>query len=85
VSVVQNKTYLEEMLTAELRKEQPHIPPVSISSDGEFAIYNVQDRYTVRKLSPTAKGVFAFREILNGSKKHRFSFNHSQRTLKGDL
>jgi hypothetical protein len=47
VSVVQNKTYLEEMLTAELRKEQPHIPPVSISSDGEVAIYNVQDRYTV--------------------------------------
>ena len=52
---MQNKTYLEEMLTAELRKEQPHIPPVSISSDGEFAIYNVKDRYTVRKLSPTAK------------------------------
>jgi len=52
---VEYKSYLEEILTIELRKEEPHITRVSISSDGEFAIYNVKDRYTVRKLSPTAK------------------------------
>jgi len=52
---VQNKSYLEEMLTAELRREQPYITRVSVSSDGEFAICNVKDRYTVRKLSPAAK------------------------------
>jgi hypothetical protein len=52
---VEHKANLEEILTAELRKEQPHITRVSVSSDGEFAIYNVKDRYTVRKLSPAAK------------------------------
>jgi hypothetical protein len=52
---VQYKVDLEEILTTELRKQQPYISTVSISSDGEFAIYSVNDRYTVRKLSPAAK------------------------------
>ena len=52
---MQYKVNLEEILTIELRKQQPHISQVSISSDGEFAIYNVNDRYTVKKLSPAAK------------------------------
>jgi hypothetical protein len=52
---VQFKIDLEEILTTLLRKQQPHISEVSISSDGEFAIYNINDRYTVRKLSRAAK------------------------------
>lgn len=49
------KNQLEEILTDIIRKEQPKISPVTISSDGEFAIYNLADCYNVRKLSPKAK------------------------------
>jgi hypothetical protein len=52
---VQYKDRLEQLLTDALRKELPHISHVTVSSDGEFAIYNIADRYTVRKLSPAAK------------------------------
>lgn len=52
---MQTKSYLEDMLTTELRKEQPQITRVTISNDCEFAIYHIDDRYTLRKLSPAAK------------------------------
>jgi hypothetical protein len=38
-----------------VRQKQPNVSPVTISSDGEFAIYNFADQYNVRKLSPAAK------------------------------
>ena len=49
------KDRLEEILTVKLRVEQPNISAVTISVDGNFAIYNVKDRYQLRKLSPAAK------------------------------
>lgn len=49
------KEQLEQILRDIIRKEQPNISRVNISNDGEFAIYNVADRYNVRKLSPAAK------------------------------
>lgn len=51
----QYRAYLEEFLTSEIRKQQPLVSRVSVSFDGEFAIYNIADRYTLRKLSPAAK------------------------------
>jgi hypothetical protein len=50
---------LEQILTAELREKQGGISLVRLSADGQFAIYNVGDRYTLRRLSPAA------REFLN--------------------
>jgi hypothetical protein len=52
---VQYTANLEELLTLEVRKQEPLISHVSVSHDGEFAIYNLDDQYTLRKLSPPAK------------------------------
>jgi len=43
------------MLTAEVRKREPLASDVTISFDGQFAIYRVADRYTLRKLSKAAR------------------------------
>ena len=50
------KAELEELLTTELRKSNSQITHVAVSFDGQFAIYNVADRYALKKLSPAAKG-----------------------------
>jgi hypothetical protein len=52
---VQHKVRLEQLLTETLRKEQPKISTVSISSDGEFAVCNIESKYWLLKLSPAAK------------------------------
>lgn len=49
------KELLEQILTDAIRKEQPNVSRVTISTDREFAIYNFADQYNVRKLSPAAK------------------------------
>ncbi len=49
------KTHHEQILTSELRKHGPQPSSVAISFDGQFAIYNVADRYILRKLSKTAR------------------------------
>jgi len=49
------KSSLEQILTSELRKHGPLRSSVAISFDGQFAIYNVADQYTMRKLSKTAQ------------------------------
>jgi hypothetical protein len=47
---------LEQFLTSELRKRDPKTSRVTISLDGQFAIYYVEgDRYQLRKLSPQAR------------------------------
>jgi len=45
----------EQILTSELRKHGPQPANVSISFDGQFAIYNVADRYILRRLSKKAQ------------------------------
>jgi hypothetical protein len=49
------KAQLEEVLTSELRKREPQASAVSISFDGQFAIYRVKDMYKLRKLSKVAQ------------------------------
>jgi hypothetical protein len=51
---VKYKAELEEILTLEVCKQQQGISRVSVSADGQFAIYNVAACYTVRRLSPAA-------------------------------
>ena len=53
--ILQYKAELERILTWELRKREQLIRDVSIVGNGEFALYNVADRYTVRRLSGAAK------------------------------
>ena len=53
--ILQYKAELERILTGELRKREQLIRDVSIVANGEFAVYNVADRYTVRRLSGAAK------------------------------
>lgn len=50
-----HKAELEHILTDMLRHVEPKTPAVTVSSDGEFAIYNVGSRYQLLKLSPAAK------------------------------
>ena len=45
--VVKFKVELEQMLTSEVRKQKPEISHVSVSFDGQFAIYNEDARYTL--------------------------------------
>ncbi len=49
------KAELEQIRTSEVRKQKPQITHVSVSFDGQFAIYNEGDRYTLRRLSAAAK------------------------------
>jgi hypothetical protein len=51
---VKYKAELEEILTLKVCKQQEGISSVSVSADGQFAIYNVANRYIVRRLSPAA-------------------------------
>ena len=69
---VQYKADLEQLLTVELRKQQPEVSSVTISSDGEFAIYHVEDRYQVRKLSQSAKDFLSNGDIERLNKKSLF-------------
>ena len=50
-----HRAILEQTLTSEMRKLEPRTSDVTISSDGQFAIYHVADRYNLRKLSKVAK------------------------------
>ena len=49
------KAELEQILTSEVRKKKPEISHVSVSFDEQFAIYNEDARYTLRRLSAAAK------------------------------
>jgi len=49
------KPAIERVLTAELRKLHPQLSNVTVSFDGQFAIYHVDDRYMLRKLSKAAR------------------------------
>ena len=64
---MQYKTELERILTSELRKHQPQICAVSIVGDGEFAVYNVADRYSVRRLSGAGKEFLRSGQMMAGS------------------
>jgi len=46
---------LERLLTSELRKRDPNTSGVTVSFDGQFAIFRTGDRYQLRKLSPKAR------------------------------
>jgi len=46
---------LELILTAEMRNREPLASNVSVSFDGQFAIYHVRDTYKLRKLSKVAR------------------------------
>jgi len=59
---VKYKAELEEILTSELCKQQQGISRVGVSVDGQFAIYNVGDCYTLRRLSPAAKAFLDHRD-----------------------
>jgi hypothetical protein len=52
---MQYKAQLEQILTSELSKQLPRNSQVTVSFDGQFALYNNGDRFTLRKLSPAAK------------------------------
>jgi len=52
---VKFKAELEQILTSEVRKQKPEISHVSVSFDEQFAIYNEDARYTLRRLSAAAK------------------------------
>ena len=54
------KAQLEKVQTAEVRKREPLASDVTVSHDGQFAIYRVADRCALRKLS------IAAREFLRG-------------------
>ena len=58
---MQYKIELERILTREVRKRQGWTSEVTITQDGEFAVYNVADRFTVRRLSGLGKDF-----LLNG-------------------
>jgi hypothetical protein len=47
---------LERALTAEIQKLEPNASKVTVSSDGQFAIYRgAGDRYQLRRLSTIAR------------------------------
>ncbi len=49
------KVQLEKILTTAVRKQEPLASDVTVSLDGQFAIYRVADRYTFLKLSEASK------------------------------
>jgi hypothetical protein len=49
------KADLERVLTSEMRKREPLASAVSVSFDGQFAIYHVRATYKLRKLSQLAR------------------------------
>jgi hypothetical protein len=49
------KADLERILTDSLREKEPLLSQVLISDKGEFAVVQVADKYTERKLKPLAK------------------------------
>ena len=50
------KAELERLLTSEVQKLEPKASSVTVSSDGQFAIYRSRgDMYQLRKLSKTAR------------------------------
>lgn len=50
------KSELEQVLTTEVQKVEPNASTVTVSLDGQFAIYvSVGNRYQLRKLSKTAR------------------------------
>ena len=46
---------LEQLLTTQVRKNEPRASAVTVSFDCKFAIYSVGDVYQLRKLSPAAQ------------------------------
>jgi hypothetical protein len=50
-----HKEQLEEILTAELHKREPQASRVTVSFNGQFAVYRVRDMYRLRKLSDVAR------------------------------
>lgn len=54
--VMKAKAELERMLTSAVQQLEPRASSVSVSSDGQFAIYRSHgDMYQLRKLSKTAR------------------------------
>lgn len=60
---------LEQMLTEELRRQEEGISGVSLSADGQFAIYNVGDCYTLQRLSPAAREFLKHGDVADLKKK----------------
>jgi hypothetical protein len=52
----EHQAELERILTVEIQKLEPNASKVTISSDGQFAIYRgTADRYQLRRLSTIAR------------------------------